>query len=89
MAEWAGFPCARCGECCRHVNLVPELAEYDRGDGVCIKLRGNLCGIYETRPPVCRVDGIYEERFVGQYSREEFYRLNLAVCRELMRPRER
>lgn len=49
------FPCTRCGACCRSLANVPALAELDRGDGVCVNLRGELgeehsCAVYEDRP---------------------------------------
>jgi len=79
------FPCSRCGECCRHINLIPQLARFDRGDGVCMHLSGNLCGIYESRPEACRVDEMFTKFFSEQYSREAFYKLNLEVCRDLQK----
>lgn len=89
MADGKKFPCVQCGECCRHIDLVPELAKYDRGDGVCAGLQGNLCGIYENRPLICRVDEAYERRFRGEYTREEFIRMNLEACRKLMQFKEK
>ena len=54
------FGCSRCGECCRHVrHILPAL---DPGwpvndDGSCGHLTtAGTCGIYDRRPPVCRVD---------------------------------
>lgn len=77
------FPCAQCGECCRHIDLIPQLAQFDRGDGVCIHLCGDLCDIYNNRPEICCVDLMYEKHFSKFYSKEEYYRLNSEVCREL------
>lgn len=77
------FHCSQCGECCRHINLVPQLAEFDQGNGVCINLRGNKCAIYENRPEICNVDLMYEKYFASTFSREEFYALNEVACREL------
>lgn len=57
------FPCSKCGECCRHINLIPQLSEFDRGDGICIHLSGNLCDIYEQRPEICRVDVMYQKYY--------------------------
>jgi len=74
------FPCSRCGECCRHIGNIPQLAAFDSGDGVCVHLKGNLCDIYETRPDICRVDVMYEKFYAAQCSREEFYRFNLDAC---------
>ncbi len=77
------FPCTGCGECCRHINRVEQLAVYDRGDGVCKYLSGNLCSIYKDRPEICRVDHMYEKIFCNYMSREDYYEANLAVCRKL------
>ncbi len=79
------FPCSRCGECCRHINLILQLAHFDRGDGVCIHLRENLCSIYVDRPEICRVDKMFTKFFSEKYSRETFYKLNLGVCLELQK----
>jgi len=77
------FPCSQCGECCRHIDLIPQLAEFDRGDGICIHLSGNLCNIYENRPEICCVDVMYDEYFSALCSRELFYQLNMDVCKKL------
>lgn len=88
MADLEKFPCTQCGECCRHVDLVPQLAEFDTGNGICTHLKGNLCGIYASRPEICSVDRMYERYFVTQFSKEEFYEMNLAVCRRLQEKTE-
>lgn len=80
MHDRLSFPCSQCGECCRHIEHIPQLAAFDRGDGVCKYLVGNLCSIYKTRPNVCRVDVMYETYFYDQYTRAEFYRLNALGC---------
>ena len=85
MCHSVGFPCSQCGLCCRHLDRIPQMASLDRGDGVCVHLRDNLCGIYETRPELCRVDEMYEKYFCRQYSREEYYRINQLVCEQLQR----
>lgn len=77
------FVCDRCGECCRNLDKSPLYAELDRGDGVCKYLVGNLCGIYEKRPLICRVDSCYEEFFKQEMTKEEFYSLNYQVCKRL------
>lgn len=87
MPKLECFPCAQCGECCRHIDLIPLLAHFDRGDGVCIHLNGNLCDIYEYRPEICRVDAMYERCFSEKYTKEEFYELNLQVCQTLIESR--
>lgn len=82
------FQCIQCGECCRHINLIPPLAQYDRGDGVCIYLKDNLCTIYAERPEICRVDMMYEKYFSHVYSRETFYQLNMEVCKTLQKRKD-
>lgn len=79
------FPCTQCGECCRHVDRLAQLADFDRGDGVCIHLVGNLCDIYASRPEICCVDRMYERYFASMCSRQEFYRINLAACKQLQK----
>ena len=48
------FNCIQCAACCKTAWLFDE--SFDRGDGVCKHLRGNLCSIYESRPDWCRID---------------------------------
>ena len=79
------FACSMCGECCRHINLIPELTEFDNGSGVCIYLQGNLCSIYENRPDICNVDVMYEKKFKTKYTKEEFYKVNQDACKEIMK----
>ena len=74
------FNCDACGECCRHINLIPQLNEFDNGSGTCIHLKGNLCDIYENRPEICRVDVMYKEHYSTQYTIEEFYNINYSAC---------
>ena len=79
-----GFHCDRCGLCCRKVGKFPSMKEFDRGDGACKHLKDdNTCAIYETRPTICNVDRLYEERFKDDMTRDEWYRLNNEGCREL------
>lgn len=77
------FNCSKCGICCKHIDLVDELKQFDKGDGTCIHLVNNLCDIYKTRPDICRVDFMYETKYSSQYSKEEFYKINEAVCESL------
>lgn len=79
------FACDQCGECCRHLGLSPLYQELDRGAGVCKFLVGNLCGIYDTRPLLCRVDESFETFFQGRMSREEYYQLNYEACDKMKR----
>lgn len=77
------FRCLKCGECCRNLNLNKIFNNLDRGDGTCKYLKGNLCTIYENRPIICRVDESYDVLFKGKISKEEYYKLNYAVCKGL------
>ena len=77
------FNCNACGECCRHIDLVPQLSCYDDGNGVCIHLKDNKCDIYDIRPEICRVDVMYEKEYNNRYTREEFYSLNEQICQRL------
>ena len=79
------FPCVKCGECCRNLQMSELYKELDRGDGVCKFLDGNLCSIYQTRPLLCRIDESYDYFFKDSMTRDEFYRANLQVCSELKR----
>src|SRR5699024_9433928 len=83
MRKSSEFPCTRCGECCRHINRIPQLAQFDLGNGVCRYLQGNLCTIYATRPEVCRVNSMYEHYFKTHYTKEEFYQINIRACEML------
>ena len=75
------FHCGRCGLCCRQIGGIPQLARFDRGDGVCRHLTdGNLCDIYETRPEVCSVERMYA-RFQAEMGREQYYALMEDACR--------
>lgn len=58
------------------------MAPFDRlhdGDGVCRFLDGNLCSIYDERPPLCRVDESYH-LFAQVMSYEEYLEANYTSC---------
>ncbi len=77
------FPCAKCGTCCRNIDKIEELKEFDLGNGTCKFLRNDLCGIYDERPDICRVDLMYKKYFSKRYSLEEYYLLNIEGCKKL------
>lgn len=83
MCDLAEFPCTRCGECCRHIDRIPQLAPFDLGNGICRYLHGNLCAIYTTRPEICCVDSMYEHYFKAYYTKAEFYQINIKGCEML------
>lgn len=62
----SGLPpllCTKCGECCRHIGMIKELASFAGPDGICIHLRGNLCDIYDSRPDLCNYEKAYARYF--------------------------
>lgn len=77
------FPCNSCGLCCKNIGHIKELKDYDRGDGVCIHLKDNLCDIYEDRPLICRIDEMYDKFFYKKFTKEEYYYENAKACQSL------
>ena len=81
------FLCDKCGECCRHLDQSPFYQEFHNGDGICKYLEGNLCSIYEDRPPLCRVEDCYV-LFQDRMSYEEYLALNYKYCAEFKKAKE-
>lgn len=77
------FLCNKCGMCCRNLDKSDLYKELDRGDGVCIYLKDDLCSIYETRPLLCRIGESYDVFFKNTYEKDEYYRLNKKVCQKI------
>ncbi len=78
------FKCSRCGLCCRNINKVPDLKEFDDGNGVCIHLtENNLCDIYYSRPDICNVEKMFEIKYKETFTREEYDQLNEEGCKSL------
>lgn len=79
------YSCKQCGCCCRRVGTTIWGRGLALPDGSCkyLDIQTHLCRIYEHRPIFCRVDESYERYFQNQLSREEFYRQNMKICREL------
>ena len=84
QANAMDFPCVKCGLCCRLIKDIPALADYDKGNGVCRYLVGNLCAIYETRPAICNVKEMYNLWFKDALSWNDFIQENINACRTLM-----
>ena len=74
------FPCLKCGLCCRMLQHIPLLAEYDLGNGVCRYLVNNQCSIYENRPTLCNIDEMYTLYFETKITKTDFYIENLKAC---------
>lgn len=79
------FPCTNCGLCCQNISQIKELEDFNLGNGVCkfFNLETNSCNIYNIRPNICRVDTMFDLKYNKLFSREEFYKLNIAVCNKL------
>lgn len=78
------FKCNKCGMCCRNLSRNNIYKEFDRGDGVCKYLEGNLCSIYKDRPLMCNIELSYYEYF-AHIDKEDYYRLNYDACEKLKR----
>jgi hypothetical protein len=74
------YNCEQCGCCCRNLDKSEIYASLDRGDGVCIYLKGNDCSVYENRPLLCQIDESYEKFFSHLITREDYYRMNKQAC---------
>ena len=81
------FNCDCCGLCCRHIDKVSQLKNFDEGNGVCKFLDAltNRFRIYFNRPDVCNVEVGYKKFFSEIYTEEEYLRLNYEVCSQLKR----
>ena len=84
------FKCDGCGLCCRHIDRVPQLKDFDTGNGVCKFLDAvtNRCRIYFSRPDLCNVAVGYEKYFAEYFTEEEYLRINYKVCAQLKREHE-
>lgn len=78
----SGFSCDCCGICCQTIGEIKELKDFDLGNGVCkfLDQETKKCSIYENRPLVCRIDGMYEAYYAKTMTRVEFYYLNYEAC---------
>lgn len=70
------FECNQCGACCRCLNFIPEMREYDIGNGVCRYLDNNKCSIYNQRPDICRGEYLYHKFYDGMDVDEYYHMLN-------------
>lgn len=79
------FPCSNCGLCCRNIDKVQELREFDMGNGTCryLDIIANSCTIYDTRPDICNIEKMFEKEYKAQFGKKEFYSLNASICNHL------
>ena len=74
------FPCTKCGLCCKTLQHISTLSNYDTGNGVCRYLKNNLCSIYENRPLICNVEKMYAAYFREIMTEDEFVSVNAEAC---------
>ena len=74
------FPCIKCGLCCKLLQHIPILSDYDTGNGVCRYLVNNLCSIYENRPSICNIEEMYLSNFKEVMTENEFINKNIKAC---------
>jgi len=79
------FPCTKCGLCCQNISNIPELKDFDLGNGICkhFNLITNSCKIYSTRPLICKIDEMYEKKYYEEFTRKNFYILNAKACNSM------
>lgn len=79
------FPCNQCGLCCRNLQGIEALQEYDLGNGTCKYLIDNKCSIYEDRPEICQVDTMFEKYFYKHMNWDQYVLENIKVCQQLQK----
>lgn len=82
------FNCTSCGACCRAVPdatlSLHGLPKHPTQSGCGHLKADNTCGIYEKRPLVCRVDGMFKEHYMQTgLTWDEFCADNEKVCKQL------
>ncbi|EMI4329368.1 YkgJ family cysteine cluster protein [Vibrio cholerae] len=67
------------------MHLSPETKSLDRGDGICyhLNIENKQCGIYDSRPDICRVELQYRKNYSSTYSWKDFVEINLLICESL------
>ncbi len=77
------YSCEQCGACCRHINLIPEMSSYNRGDNICKYLQDdNKCKIYKNRPNICNSQYLYNT-FFSDMSVIDFHNLLKLLCHKV------
>jgi Fe-S-cluster containining protein len=65
------------------LKSIPALAEFDRGDGICIHIKNNLCEVYANRPLVCNTEKMYKLYFKVTMTEKQYILNNLTICKKL------
>jgi Fe-S-cluster containining protein len=79
------FECSKCGACCRIAgnflkNVVHGFPYKISDTGMCEKLVGNECTVFETRPDICRSEYCYDHFFKDKITVKEYDELNVKAC---------
>jgi len=62
-------------------ELIRSFPYKVRADGSCSMLGDDgLCTVYEHRPLICNVDGMYEMFYAGKITKKEFNRVTHQSC---------
>lgn len=91
------FPCTQCAACCRtmgnmiksresHPDQIKQLIDefpYKTVDGVCEKLEGNDCTVYENRPTICNIKQVHKLVYSQEINKRDFFRMNSVICNGL------
>ena len=80
------YPCTKCGLCCKNLRANNIYSNLDRGDGTCIHFNEleNLCGIYENRPIICRIEDAHKV-FFHNIPFNNYINENIQSCIELQK----
>lgn len=79
------FYCIKCGLCCQYSYLIPELKMLQNEYNVCRNFdeKTKKCRIYQSRPLICNIDEMYNQKYSHQMTKKEYYLANLEVCYKL------
>ncbi len=73
------------GESDGYVKEIAEFPHQTNEAGVCEHLQeDHKCGIYETRPDICKVDVTWEKHHKGSISKENYFMSTAMVCNALI-----
>ena len=80
------FPCTSCGACCMRIGSFKDGEDFALPSGRCKHLTNdNKCGIYDTRPEMCRIKNRAEKSAV---SVNNYYRYFASVCNHLQKQQD-
>jgi len=68
------FPCSGCGLCCQKISNIPELKDYDLGNGIC-KYFDNIslnCKIYDRSQSTVKAVLYPELKYYKEFTKKKF-----------------